>query len=174
MTQATDLWQQGHWGVNNLRRKAFPSYAVSLHTPHAIRSGEFESERSTSASPAMQVPAPTNCQKEYLVPSANLVKIMTHRMVQQSNRANSRYETNDCVSGASAPASEKHTLKTKSEKHRNERGGKADDSLDEGGQLSKEEGVYQSSPCVPRHLHEPEHRPGKSDSDNEVVQIDEI
>jgi len=34
----------------------------------------------------MQVPAPTNCQKEYLVPSANLVRIMTHGIVQQSNK----------------------------------------------------------------------------------------
>lgn len=34
----------------------------------------------------MQVPAPTNCHKEYLVPSANLVRIMTHVMVQQFNK----------------------------------------------------------------------------------------
>jgi hypothetical protein len=34
----------------------------------------------------MQVPAPINCQKAYLAPSANLVRIMTHGMVQQFNK----------------------------------------------------------------------------------------
>jgi len=61
------------------------------HSEHAAAylpwtSGEFKSERSTRESPAMQVPAPTNCQKEYLVPSANLVRSMTQGIVQQSNK----------------------------------------------------------------------------------------
>ncbi|OAY67189.1 Myricetin O-methyltransferase [Ananas comosus] len=45
------------------------------------------SEKSTKTRPATQVPAPKNCPREYLVPIAIQVRIMTHGIVQQSSNA---------------------------------------------------------------------------------------
>jgi hypothetical protein len=59
---------------------------LSVVTNVPWSSGDLASERSTRASPATHVPAPANCQNEYLVPSAYQVSAMAHTTVQQSNR----------------------------------------------------------------------------------------
>lgn len=52
------------------------------------------SDRSTKTRPATQTAAPKNCHREYRVPRINHVRIITHTIVQQSNRVTLVIEEN--------------------------------------------------------------------------------